>query len=46
LVRINPGQAKPPYHIVIEITDRVQGKDLLTAIKGFLEKIRHCQQLE
>lgn len=34
---INPGQATLPYHIAIEITDRIQGKDLLTAIKG-LEK--------
>ena len=34
---INPGQATLPYHIAIEITDRVQGKDILTAIKG-LEK--------
>lgn len=34
---INPGQAVLPYHIAIEITDRIQGKDLLTAIKG-LEK--------
>jgi molecular chaperone DnaK len=30
---INPGQATLPYHIGIEITDRIQGKDLLTAIK-------------
>lgn len=34
---INPGQATLPYHIALEITDRIQGKDLLTAIKG-LEK--------
>jgi molecular chaperone DnaK len=34
---INPGHAVLPYHIGIEITDRIQGKDLLTAIKG-LEK--------
>lgn len=34
---INPGQATLPYHIAIEITDRIQGKDVLTAIKG-LEK--------
>lgn len=34
---INPGQATLPYHIAIEITDRIQEKDLLTAIKG-LEK--------
>jgi molecular chaperone DnaK len=34
---INPGQATLPYNIAIEITDRIQGKDLLTAIKG-LEK--------
>lgn len=34
---INPGQAVLPYHVAIEITDRIQGKDLLTAIKG-LEK--------
>jgi molecular chaperone DnaK len=31
---INPAQATLPYHISIEITDRTQGKDLLTAIKG------------
>jgi molecular chaperone DnaK len=31
---INPGQATLPYHIALEITDRIQGKDLLTAIKG------------
>ncbi|HSD07655.1 Hsp70 family protein [Flavobacterium sp.] len=31
---INPAQATLPYHISIEITDRIQGKDLLTAIKG------------
>ena len=34
---INPGQATLPYHIAIEITDRIQEKDLLTAVKG-LEK--------
>lgn len=34
---INPGQATLPYHIALEITDRIQNKDLLTAIKG-LEK--------
>jgi molecular chaperone DnaK len=34
---INPGQATLPYHIALEITDRIQGKDILTAIKG-LEK--------
>lgn len=34
---INPGQAVLPYHVAIEITDRIQGKDVLTAIKG-LEK--------
>ena len=34
---INPGQATLPYNIAIEITDRIQGKDVLTAIKG-LEK--------
>jgi molecular chaperone DnaK len=31
---INPGQATLPYHIALEITDRIQNKDLLTAIKG------------
>ncbi|MDA6069207.1 Hsp70 family protein [Flavobacterium sp. AC] len=34
---INPGQATLPYHIALEITDRIQGKDILTALKG-LEK--------
>ena len=34
---INPGQATLPYYIAIEITDRIQGKDLLTSIKA-LEK--------
>jgi molecular chaperone DnaK len=34
---MNPGQATLPYNIAVEITDRVQGKDLLTKIKG-LEK--------
>lgn len=34
---INPGQATLPYHIAIEISDRIQGKDILTTVKG-LEK--------